>query len=76
MTPNTRKPTVEEVGDDERVWVWSALDLTWYITEGSWCRLLLTNNADIPFSDSLTAWLPYHAIPDPNNTQQSQGEPT
>lgn len=65
MTPNTRKPTKEEVGDTELCWAFWRWQ--WGLVSGESIRM------DWSDDNLYTAWLPYSAIPDPNN--QQQGEP-
>ena len=70
MTPNTRKPTKKQVSDSDMCWVWNPNP--WFPNKkGSWhLRHGFTVRTQWHRNDR---WLPYSAIPDPNNTQQ--GEP-
>lgn len=66
MTPNTRKPTNKQVKDEENLWWWhskSSPHPYWFVGNGFFARLQW---------DKGDRWLPYSAIPDPNNTTKEQ----
>ena len=62
--PRPGAPTVEEVGDDDKCWVWSAgdeeLSPCWYPFHGSIAR---------KWASFFTHWLPYDAIPMPEGEE-------
>jgi hypothetical protein len=62
MTPNTRKPT--ELEPDEMIWHWYKTD------NGYWKWGLYQAVVVRAIWEEGDRWLPYSAIPDPNNTQQ------
>lgn len=65
MTPNTQKPTIEDCLQHQAVWHWQDCFNRWIPVLSTMCRKDWDDNNE-------DRWLPYSAIPDPNNTQQGE----
>lgn len=56
-------PTVEEVGDNEKCWVWKRTGRSWERHEGRLVRVWWNGHLGT-MAPHFTAWLPYSAIPE------------